>query len=553
MLNPWVFGDEYIYLSKARNISYGIDVMSDASIGHKYPPLYSYLLSLVFTDNAHITYRNVQFLNLGISQLLIALIFYLLNKVFIWHRSKQGRIFLIFSWLFVASLSIFSGNYFVAMSENLYTPLVLLIFTLVILIDQKRVEKKWPITIAFGILTALAILTRSIGLSLIPSLVLTLIFIAFNSAKKSTKQKIIKSALYLCLTLLFTVGPYFLFKKTELVLSTNPIQSLEQKGYSPNPYLSVFAELFSGNFLWFNAFKVIGNHLIYIFISSFFFPFLFYLDEIIISIKTKKVKTSTVFMTLFAIFSGGLSFLHCYLGFKNNPIKYSTYFRYIDPTILVFIVYGLLQLWQRLKNKKQKIQQLSWLLFIALSIVFLIALPNRDFYITINSLGWAWLDLFKSNQWLIKPIIILLVALFTIFWKFNKKLLVFWAGGLILINLLTINVSLQMHHWMSGIYQDSLDEPLKQIVQDQGIRDFYVKKETLKKIDHSYLYYLKYYLLFETDKMIPVTIIDNLDNTNLSKNFALIETFNASTKYSLDIDVMQKIDIADQFTIIVSQ
>jgi len=47
---PWIFGDEYLYLSKARNIARGIDVLADLSQGHAYPPLYSYYLIFLITD-----------------------------------------------------------------------------------------------------------------------------------------------------------------------------------------------------------------------------------------------------------------------------------------------------------------------------------------------------------------------------------------------------------------------------------------------------------------------------------------------------------------------
>lgn len=77
---PWVFGDEYLYLSKARNISRGIDVLADVSVGHTYPPLYSYLLSLVMGTDPLISYQQVQWLNFGVSQFLMILSLLVLNR-----------------------------------------------------------------------------------------------------------------------------------------------------------------------------------------------------------------------------------------------------------------------------------------------------------------------------------------------------------------------------------------------------------------------------------------------------------------------------------------
>lgn len=86
---PWLFGDEYIYISKARNIKYGIDVIADASLGHSYPPLYSYFLSLVIGNDPYITYKNIQILNFIFSQIIILICLFLINKFLkIWRENK---------------------------------------------------------------------------------------------------------------------------------------------------------------------------------------------------------------------------------------------------------------------------------------------------------------------------------------------------------------------------------------------------------------------------------------------------------------------------------
>jgi hypothetical protein len=510
-LNPWVFGDEYLYISKARNIKWGIDVISDATLGHTYPPLYSYLIAPVINNSASSSYLNIQILNFIVSQFLLILVFFILNKVFKFTATKEGKWFLFLSYLLTTTLSVISGYYPVAMSENLYTPILLLIFSLFIFINNKKNEKRnifYWIVLAF--LTTLAILTRSIALTLIPSLILSLISInliknkELNLARK-IKKIVLPSLIFLILVFLTNK----LFNSFETSLIKHQTIAEGQKFYSANPYLSVITDFFKGKNNYVASFKVLGNSLIYIFISSFFLPILFYLNELMAFLKSKlkgKISSEFIFISFFGLFSLGLSYLHSYLGFRNNPIKYSTYFRYLDPTIAIFFVYGLLKTWQ-LINKKITLEKNAIKIFIALCLFLILMLPTRDFYISINSLGWGFLDLMKGQSLLIRLLLMLLST--GLLWaiKPKKKLLMVFALLLISINLATFRLGLRdMHNWQAGIYRDNADPVLDYLIKEQGINNFYLNSD-FQSSDHSYLYYIKYRLLFENQDFIPMPII----------------------------------------------
>lgn len=116
-------------------------------------------------------------------------------------------------------------------------------------------------------------------------------------------------------------------------------QALEQKGYEDLTanYFEVIKALVSGQFNWFWAVKILGNHLVYLLVASFFWPMLMLIQSTYNCFKQRRLDPILVWVTLFILATLSLSFLHCYHGFIGNPIHYSTYFRYIDQAVVVLI------------------------------------------------------------------------------------------------------------------------------------------------------------------------------------------------------------------------
>ncbi len=523
MLNPWVFGDEYLYISKARNLKWGIDVISDATLGHTYPPLYSYLLSLGITEEATSTYARIQFLNVAISQILILASFYLLNQVFHFTKTKKGWFFLILAYLLTSTLPVITGYHLVAMSENLYTPLLLLISSFFIYLQAKDSKKIWQWGL-FALLSGLAILTRSIGLALLPASAMSLIWLRGQTWKKWLVP--------LLISLVGTALVWQVWEKVEGSLVRQATQATAQIAYNPNSYLRVFSEALAGRHNLLATFKVTGNHLIYLFLASFAWPFLFYLAEIGEAWRRKswrELSPEFIWLTSLGIFAFGLSYLHSYLGFLANPIKYSTYFRYMDPVVALFWLYGLLRLWQYLEGKFS-LRRLGLWLFAGLATLLILLLPKRDFYSTINSLGWSYLDLLKEQSSLIRPALGFLALSVLAMLKIGRKWLLVLTTLILSLNLLSIKSNyLDLHRWQASIYSDQVDPLVEQLLVKDEVQKFYLQAQTSKKeSDHSLLYYLKYRLLFVNREFFPMPLIDFAEKKDellqTKEAFALVDS-----------------------------
>jgi len=523
MLNPWVFGDEYLYISKARNLKWGIDVISDATLGHTYPPLYSYLLSLGITEEATSTYARIQFLNVAISQILILASFYLLNQVFHFTKTKKGWFFLILAYLLTSTLPVITGYHLVAMSENLYTPLLLLISSFFIYLQAKDSKKIWQWGL-FALLSGLAILTRSIGLALLPASAMSLIWLRGQTWKKWLVP--------LLISLVGTALVWQVWEKVEGSLVRQATQATAQIAYNPNSYLRVFSEALAGRHNLLATFKVTGNHLIYLFLASFAWPFLFYLAEIGEAWRRKswrELSPEFIWLTSLGIFAFGLSYLHSYLGFLANPIKYSTYFRYMDPVVALFWLYGLLRLWQYLEGKFS-LRRLGLWLFAGLATLLILLLPKRDFYSTINSLGWSYLDLLKEQSSLIRPALGFLALSVLAMLKIGRKWLLVLTTLILSLNLLSIKSNyLDLHRWQASIYSDQVDPLVEQLLVKDEVQKFYLQAQTSKKeSDHSLLYYLKYRLLFVNREFLPMPLIDFAEKKDellqTKEAFALVDS-----------------------------
>ena len=434
MSNPWVFGDEYLYLSKAYNLRYNLNPLTDTSLGHKYSPLYSYLLALGFTHDSETTYRNVQLLNILITQILLLISFWILNRKFHWTKNKQGKLTLILMYSLFASSQLLTGYHFVAMSENLYLPLLFLVNSLIIYLDKNK-KSNFKIIILISFLSGLCILTRTIGLILIPCLILTILLpdlITYIHSKK--KQSNCKEMLTkLTIILVFTViGPWTFNFIENLIINKNSQTIFSQHSYSVHSYLANVISLLRGNINWFWSIKITGNHLIYLMYSSFFLPCYFYLKDFFVNLKKNSVKQlfsfPFLFLSAYTFFSFVMSFFHSYGAFANNPIKYSTYFRYFDPAVLLFSFHGWLEWTKLIQQKKLTLQKNCLIVFILLSVSLILLLPSRDFYITINSLGWTWLDLLKDRQNLIKLFAFSILFLFTFSFYKRKIKYYFYVG-----------------------------------------------------------------------------------------------------------------------------
>lgn len=189
---PTILGDEVIYMWIAKE-----PLHNQIIIGNQYPILYPFVLSVFPSDSIQTTYIIAKALNIFISSFIIFPVFYL-SRFF--HNDHVSLIIGICS-LFIPVGFVYS---FLVMSENLFFPLFL---TSVYLVFKSEIDNKRWLYVISGIVMALTILTRIIGLILIVSYLLYLLYkyILYKTYNKN------------CGILLFFLSlillPYFIFYK----------------------------------------------------------------------------------------------------------------------------------------------------------------------------------------------------------------------------------------------------------------------------------------------------------------------------------------------------
>jgi len=152
---PWLFFDEVFYRQYAYDIFYGLGYKISGYYNAQYPPLYPLVIAPAFFFGNN-WYKAILSINVLISSTIIFPIYLIVKRFF----SS------LLSW-FIVLLTVMSGFNVVfprmLMSENLYLPLFLFCFLLLIW------EYKQPVfDLLFGFLLGLCFLTRYLSLPLIP-------------------------------------------------------------------------------------------------------------------------------------------------------------------------------------------------------------------------------------------------------------------------------------------------------------------------------------------------------------------------------------------------
>lgn len=503
---PWVFGDEYLYLSKAYHLATGVDTLADASVGHTYPPLYSYLISLAMGSHPVHSYWAVLGLNLAVGLLLYVLALGLFNAVFGWSKTRKGWAFILLLLALLVTHAVVAGFGLVAMSENLYTPLAALVMALVSYLTQSSSLSKrriWLVVLTLGVTTGLAVLTRTIGGVLVVAVALTLVMVPF-SRLVSLKQRLPLVAGFLLVAVMVMAT----IKWVDALGAINthvPSAGYEQLATG---YRQSLQEFVTGQGRYFAAFKVVGNHFTYLVLATFFFPLYFLIDDGRTGLRSRSLARYPVllFVVLVALGSLLLSLVHAYTGFASLPIKYSTYFRYVDQPVLMLWLYGLLRLWQVMTTARPvKLHRWSVLVFVGLAGIALLFVPPRDFYIGLNSFGWGWLDV-QTGRWWVWLVGGSLVALTLLAHRQQR-----W-GWLLLVLVLLLQVAtlphiLAMHRWVAAGSRQLLT-PLTDLATQSPVERYYITDQFTQLGLDNHLYFAKYVLMFYTIAFVPVQPID---------------------------------------------
>ena len=188
--SPWVscLADEYQYINRTRNVAIGISNVSDENYAANYPPpLYSLsLLPAHQPGNPFDSYQNSKAITIIISNFVFLISFIVIAlKIKPFLDTKKSTFYLLIC-LSTATLSSIAGFYNSIMTENLFLPLIFLIFTIFIYFDNKKLKKsKFIFASSITLLlTLLATLTREAGVFALPAVLTSLLFLDKNKINK---------------------------------------------------------------------------------------------------------------------------------------------------------------------------------------------------------------------------------------------------------------------------------------------------------------------------------------------------------------------------------
>jgi len=177
--SPSAFSDEYIYAKMSREFFINLDFIDYK----RYPPLYPILLSISYLFNdMNLVYMTMKFINAVLSSLIIFPA-WLISKEFM---NKKNALEMAILVSLIPPIFAFSP---ILMSENFFFTIFL--FSSYFLYKSFTSQKyKWDILA--GISISLTILTRTMGIILIPSLLLFWIIDIFRKDHlKQLKKKLI--------------------------------------------------------------------------------------------------------------------------------------------------------------------------------------------------------------------------------------------------------------------------------------------------------------------------------------------------------------------------
>jgi len=225
---PAIFSDEYIYSKMAQSFHNNLEFSLHGTPTSQYPPLYPILMSIAYkiTEDMTSIYLLMKIINSIISSLIIFPAYYLAREIL---NKKQS---LIAATLIGLHTTFFNfSNYITA--ENLYYPLFL---TSIYFMYRSIKVNSIKNNILLGIFIGLTILTKVIGVVLIPILIIVTVYKLFQKEFSQIKTKIIAGALILITTIPWLIRNKLYLGSTTVIASyqseatnilrTNPLDSL---------------------------------------------------------------------------------------------------------------------------------------------------------------------------------------------------------------------------------------------------------------------------------------------------------------------------------------
>jgi len=440
---PFVFGDEYLYASYAKEILQNPISFFIPGKDQIYPPGYSIILTpgFIFFPSVSAVYRAILAINIILSTSLIFLVFFILKNYM-----KEQDAFL--GSILITLLPFVTINNYIIFSENLYIPALVLACLLLMI----SIEKKNPVLhFLTGFVIGFLPIIRALGILALLSFYLIIIYLLYNN--KYRYQDFLKERFFLIFTPIATFGSYVFIK---LLLSSN-LYGYKSVGYSQG--LIWIIRDFPSFFVFL---KSLAAELDYLIITTYIG---FFLLAAFLALSWKKIdirlKSLLLFTFFYSCFSIILTILHMLtvLRTPNSPSfsEYLIFGRYLDPVVPLIFILGLIYLFRYLPEQIKTVNptkniQITYasrvlsspkelvLLFIGVSVFFILTYPIELKYKVVNVSAIYYLGyLTQYSQYFLYAVPIILFILFSLLFRYPRHLMVILIIFSIIITVPTFN------------------------------------------------------------------------------------------------------------------
>ena len=232
---PGPYSDYYVYAKIARSFFYFGNFSIHGVVSQQFPPLYPIFISIAYLfKDMQLIFFFIKLINALLSSLIIFPAFFL-SKEFL--KEKKA---LLFAILISVLPSNFSFSQYI-MAENLFYSLFL--FS-IYFIYKSFIIKGYKFDFLAGLFIGLSVLTKSIGIVLIPSFFLSAIIYFFITKKLELKKRGILTLTFMVIILLWVIRNGLLFGfKLNGILTGNQAKEVAfalSKNYTIESFITLF-------------------------------------------------------------------------------------------------------------------------------------------------------------------------------------------------------------------------------------------------------------------------------------------------------------------------
>lgn len=351
---PWIVIDEGIYDSVARNIFLSKS-LTEFSLTQQYPPGYSIFLSFAYEFSANKT--NIYHIMLILNALITSLIIFPA-----WHilRKFTDDFFSLLGALVITTLPSVNLYSFALMSENLFIPLT--VFSFWLIIQSFELESYYWDAIT-GFFIFYLFFTRSTGIAMIIGLFIAIIYYIFTTKNSQEILRRVKTKSLLLFSFIIPIVVWIGIKQTVPIPSSLKYD-ISFVGYDLYTYIHSFFEMFCISDNFFTTISLFITEIEFLIIVSyfvmFFFAFFLYLFFFIPGISKSVniapcidppenarlgLKVSMVYFFTISVALILITITHMHIELAKGDEYYLIFGRYIDPLVPIIFIFGFISIY----------------------------------------------------------------------------------------------------------------------------------------------------------------------------------------------------------------